>query len=54
MRYPFSTGLYSDVHRYIPDNTIGTLSDDVSDLILLGDVEGDLPRPLHLCYGLEL
>lgn len=28
----------------IPDHAIGTLSNDILDFILIGDIEGDLPR----------
>jgi hypothetical protein len=28
----------------LPDNTVGTFTDDILDLVLVGHVEGDLPR----------
>lgn len=29
----------------LPDNSVGTFTDDILDFILVGDVEGDLARP---------
>lgn len=34
--------LESDINS--PNNAVGALSDNVLDIILLGDIEGDLPR----------